>query len=138
MKPLQVITNRRLDIDPLSGVVYPLDKGTLLNMNIASHYMLYEDKAYLNIHPNGNGLLLPYTHFNIPYRGKEYSIFLTENNKDGKILYAIHNLGDRIQLLTDIQQRATYLSKTRVLKVTISDGKAILELIWLSEIQPLF
>ena len=138
MKPLQVITNRNIEIDPLSGIVSPIDKGTLLNMNTSDHCLLNEEKAFLNIYPNGRGLLLPYTCFNVLHHRKEYKIFLTESNNSGKVLYATENLEDRMQLLTDIQQRAQYLAKTKALKVTIADGNALKELIYMSEIQPLF
>lgn len=138
MKFLQTITNRRLEIDPVSGIVTPIEKGTPMNMNLMAGTIIQSDKAYLNVQPKGNLVVLPFTHFNLLFRGKEYGIFLTECSNQGLILFALHNLGDRIELLTGIQNKTFTNEKQKILKVNITPGKATKKLVSIGEIEPLF
>jgi hypothetical protein len=138
MNYLKVKTNRRLEIDPLAGIVFPIEKDTLLGMSLSDLKLIHEDKITLKLLPAGKALLLPFTHFNIPHRGKGYSIFMTERNSTGLHLYAAFELKDRLHLLTQIQNRDAETAKTRILKVSISTGKVFRKLVSLREIEPLF
>ena len=138
MKYLKVRTNRNLEIDPEAGIVFPIKKGTLLGMNLNGSSITQGKKALLKILPVGKSLLLPFTHFHIPHRGRDYAVFMTEQKNDELNLYAAFELKDRMKILTQIQNRQLRSPKTKILKVSIHPGSANRKLIGLKEIEPLF
>jgi hypothetical protein len=138
MEYLKVKANRNLECDHLAGILFPIEKGTLLGLKIKSLETNLKDKAKLKILPAGNLITLPFTHFRIPYRGNDYGIFLTERSFNTLILYASTEIADRLEYLIKIQARAPINKKVSVLKVQISDGVLTKKLVPLTEIEPLF
>ena len=138
MKHLKVITNKRIESDLEVGLNHPIEAGATLHLCAQKNCVQCRKKKYLKIRGGKNDLNIPAGSFFIPYRKKEYLVFLTEHHTDHALLFAIDGKFEGAALLEKIQQGDYPTIKTPVLKVEIRENKVAKTKVDISEIRSLF